>query len=95
MPGIEPSRVARRGVQLIELVHRLAAERDKEGTRPHVTENRVYRYWDRWLTGGEIPHLVVVDSEVADGVHSVILDQVTNGLAVRMAVLYLCGGIAA
>ena len=25
---------------------------------------------------------------------SVILDQVTNGLAVRMAVLYLCGGIA-
>jgi aspartate carbamoyltransferase catalytic subunit len=24
----------------------------------------------------------------------VILDQVTNGLAVRMAVLYLCGGIS-
>jgi len=24
----------------------------------------------------------------------VILDQVTNGLAVRMAVLYLCGGLA-
>ena len=31
----------------------------------------------------------------ADGLQSVILDQVTNGLAVRMAVLYLCGGIAA
>ena len=24
----------------------------------------------------------------------VILDQATNGLAVRMAVLYLCGGIS-
>ena len=35
-----------------------------------------------------------IDSEVADGLQSVILDQVTNGLAVRMAVLYLCGGIA-
>jgi aspartate carbamoyltransferase catalytic subunit len=29
--------------------------------------------------------------EVADGKHSAILDQVTNGLAVRMAVLYLLG----
>src|SRR6195256_2061406 len=37
---------------------------------------------------------VEIDSEVADGLQSVILDQVTNGLAVRMAVLYLCGGIA-
>jgi aspartate carbamoyltransferase catalytic subunit len=33
---------------------------------------------------------VEIDSEVADGPQSVILDQVTNGLAVRMAVLYLC-----
>src|SRR5205823_11061614 len=37
---------------------------------------------------------VEIDSEVADGLQSVILDQVTNGLAVRMAVLYLCGGIS-
>jgi aspartate carbamoyltransferase catalytic subunit len=29
---------------------------------------------------------------VADGPHSVILDQVTNGVAVRMAVLYLLAG---
>ncbi|MEW5701732.1 MAG: aspartate carbamoyltransferase catalytic subunit [Candidatus Zixiibacteriota bacterium] len=36
---------------------------------------------------------VEITSEVADGDASVILDQVTNGLAVRMAVLYLlCGG---
>ncbi|MDQ3200134.1 MAG: aspartate carbamoyltransferase catalytic subunit, partial [Verrucomicrobiota bacterium] len=43
---------------------------------------------------GPINRGVEIDSELADGAQSVILDQVTNGLAVRMAVLYLCGGIA-
>ena len=35
---------------------------------------------------------VEIASDVADGPWSVILDQVTNGVAVRMAVLYLLGG---
>jgi aspartate carbamoyltransferase catalytic subunit len=35
---------------------------------------------------------VEIDSRVADGARSVILDQVTNGVAVRMAVLYLLAG---
>ena len=35
---------------------------------------------------------VEIDSEVADGPWSVILDQVANGVAVRMAVLYLLSG---
>jgi aspartate carbamoyltransferase catalytic subunit len=39
---------------------------------------------------GPINRGVEIDSEVADSPRSVILDQVTNGLAVRMAVLYLC-----
>ena len=43
---------------------------------------------------GPINRGVEIDSEVADGLQSVILDQVTNGLAVRMAALYLCGGIS-
>lgn len=34
---------------------------------------------------------VEISPEVADGPHSVILDQVTNGVAVRMALLYLLG----
>lgn len=41
---------------------------------------------------GPINRGVEVDSEVADGDRSVILQQVTNGLAVRMAVLFLCTG---
>ena len=39
---------------------------------------------------GPINRGVEIDSDVADSGRSVILDQVTNGLAVRMAVLYLC-----
>jgi aspartate carbamoyltransferase catalytic subunit len=35
---------------------------------------------------------VEIASEVADGPFSVILDQVANGVAVRMAVLYLLAG---
>ncbi|MGB2229297.1 MAG: aspartate carbamoyltransferase, partial [Flavobacteriales bacterium] len=32
---------------------------------------------------------VEISSEVADSEHAIILDQVENGVAVRMAVLYL------
>ena len=41
---------------------------------------------------GPLNRGVEITSEVADGPHSVILDQVTNGLAVRMAILYLLIG---
>ena len=42
---------------------------------------------------GPINRGVEIDSDLADGIQSVILEQVTNGLAVRMAVLYLCGSL--
>lgn len=42
---------------------------------------------------GPINRGVEIDSDLADSPRSVILDQVTNGLAVRMAVLYLCAGV--
>jgi len=38
---------------------------------------------------GPVNRGVEITSEVADGPYSVILDQVTNGVAVRMAILYL------
>lgn len=40
---------------------------------------------------GPINRGVEISPEVADGPHSVILDQVANGVAVRMALLYLLG----
>lgn len=44
------------------------------------------------LHPGPMNRGVEIDSRVADGPHSVILNQVTNGVAVRMAVLYLLAG---
>jgi aspartate carbamoyltransferase catalytic subunit len=41
---------------------------------------------------GPINRGVELDPELADGPRSVILDQVTHGVAIRMAVLYLLGG---
>lgn len=43
------------------------------------------------LHPGPINRGVEISSEVADGPYQVILDQVTNGVAIRMAVLYLLG----
>jgi aspartate carbamoyltransferase catalytic subunit len=41
---------------------------------------------------GPINRGIEITSDVADGPHSIILDQVENGVAVRMAVLYLLAG---
>lgn len=47
------------------LTHAAAAERKKElgesKVTAKVTEDRMYRYWDRWLDKGEVPHLCHVD----------------------------------
>jgi len=45
------------------------AERDarkQAKLKARVTEDRVYRYWDRWLTGGEVPHLFRVDAATGE-----------------------------
>ena len=44
------------------------------------------------LHPGPMNRGVEIDSDVADGPHAMILQQVTNGVAVRMAVLYLLAG---
>jgi len=41
---------------------------------------------------GPMNRVVEIASDVADGPYSVILEQVANGVAVRMAVLYLLAG---
>ena len=61
-----------------------------------MTGDRILRAKDDILimAPGPINRGVEVTPEVADGPHSVILEQVTNGLAVRMAVLWLVIGAA-
>ena len=41
---------------------------------------------------GPINRGVELNSDVADSQHAIILDQVENGVAVRMAVMYLLAG---
>lgn len=59
-----------------------------------VTADRVARASKELLIlhPGPMNRGVEIDSNVANGPHSVILNQVTNGVAIRMAVLYLLAG---
>jgi dipeptidyl aminopeptidase/acylaminoacyl peptidase len=42
--------------------------RKESGFVVHVTEDATYRYWDAWLTTGEVPHLFRVNTENGDAV---------------------------
>jgi aspartate carbamoyltransferase catalytic subunit len=84
-------------------VLRLQLERMHAGYIPSLREyNRVFGVSRERLERAQREVLILhpgpmnrgveIDSDVADGPFSVILDQVTNGVAVRMAVLYLLSG---
>ncbi|MBL8978599.1 MAG: aspartate carbamoyltransferase catalytic subunit [Gemmatimonadetes bacterium] len=84
-------------------VLRLQLERMTAGFIPSLREyNRVFGVTRERLARapkdlvimhpGPMNRGVEIDSDVADGEHSVILPQVTNGVAVRMAALYLLAG---
>jgi len=45
----------------LEATRQLAASRKEDPVKAHVTEDRVFRYWDRWLTDGRVPHLFRLD----------------------------------
>ena len=64
--------------------------RDKFG----ITKDRLDKFAKDWIImhPGPINRGIELDSEIADGKYSIILDQVTNGVVVRMAVLYLLSG---
>jgi len=84
-------------------VLRLQLERMQGGYVPSLREyNRVFGVTSKRLDlasddmiilhPGPMNRGVEIDSDVADGPRSAILPQVTNGVAVRMAVLYLLAG---
>lgn len=84
-------------------VLRLQLERQEAGLFPSLREYQKYFGVTRTrlekapkpltiLHPGPINRGIELTSDVADSEHSLILDQVTNGVAVRMAVLYLLSG---
>jgi aspartate carbamoyltransferase catalytic subunit len=81
-------------------VLRMQFERDTEGAFPKqleyfqnfgITEERLRKAKRNIIVmhPGPLNRGIEISSEVADGANSVILEQVTNGIAVRMAVLFL------
>lgn len=90
------------GADVVNIM-RIQLERQEAGLFPSqreytnlfgITRERLKRLNRNYtiMHPGPMNRGVEVSSEVADGDHSVILDQVTNGQAVRMAVLYLLSG---
>jgi len=84
-------------------VLRMQFERDEQAAFPTqveyfhkfgITSERLARLKKNIIVmhPGPLNRGIEISSEVADGESSVILEQVTNGIAVRMAVLYLVAG---
>lgn len=87
----------------VVMLLRIQHERQEAHLVPSLREYRLRYGLDRERLKHAKPELLIMhpgpvnrgvelDSSVADGPFSVILDQVTNGLAVRMATLYLVSG---
>lgn len=87
----------------IIMMLRIQTEREKQNVFPSLREYAQYfslnpknivlaRKDCIVMHPGPMNRGVEISPEIADGPHSVILDQVTNGVAVRMALLYLLTG---
>ena len=85
-------------------VLRIQLERQKFKYFPSLREYTLYFGINRHLLErldkeitimhpGPINRGVELNSDVADSEHSIILDQVENGVAIRMAILYLLAGV--
>jgi len=90
------------GVDVVNIL-RIQLERQQSGLFPSqreythlfgITSERLKRLNDNYtiMHPGPINRGVEISSDIADSSSSVVLDQVTNGQAVRMAVLYLLSG---
>lgn len=83
---------------------RLQLERQQSGLIPSTREYRKYFGVDREKLGylaedyrimhpGPMNRGIEISQEVADSERAIILDQVTNGVAVRMSILYLIANV--
>ena len=103
--GVEIFTDMSKGLEDADIIMMLRIQMERQGKGFFPTTEEYFKNWG--LTSerlskakedaivmhpGPMNRGVEISSDVADGGKSVILDQVTNGLAVRMAVLYLLGG---
>ncbi len=94
------------GIRGADVVMMLRIQMERQGKGFFPTTQEYFNHWglDARRLGyanndaivmhpGPINRGIEISSEVADCPQSVILGQVTNGIAVRMAALYLLGGV--
>jgi len=100
--GVEVHHDLERGIAGADVIMMLRIQRERQGANffPSLDEySRLFGLGRAALSAAK-PDVVIlhpgpmnrgieISSEVADGPYSLILDQVTNGVAVRMALLYL------
>lgn len=71
MPSPDGKRVAFLGTLYadaltIEDTEKLHKKREEDPVKARVTEDRIYRYWDRCLTDGKVFHIFVIDLETRE-----------------------------
>jgi aspartate carbamoyltransferase catalytic subunit len=94
------------GLEGVDVIMMLRIQLERQGKGFFPSTHEYFRNWG--LTAARVGRAkkdaiimhpgpmnrgIEIASEVADSSRSVILDQVTNGIAVRMAVLYLVSGV--
>lgn len=87
----------------VVMMLRIQTEREHQNVFPSLREYSTFYCLNREnlrraredvlvMHPGPVNRGVEISPDIADGTHSVILEQVTNGVAVRMALLYLLTG---
>ena len=92
------------GLRDVDVVMMLRIQTERQGKGFFPSSGEFFKFWGLTkarlglakddaivMHPGPMNRGVEIASDVADSPHSVILDQVTNGIAVRMAVMYLLG----
>jgi len=105
--GVQVSFHIKEALQWCDVANILRIQLERQSTKPFPSLREYAMYFgvnkslldalDKEITimhPGPINRGVEITSDVADSAHSIILDQVENGVAVRMAVLYLLAGKA-
>jgi len=94
------------GLEGVDVIMMLRIQLERQGKGFFPSTHEYFRNWGLTATRvsrakddaiimhpGPMNRGIEIASEVADSSRSVILDQVTNGIAIRMAVLYLVSGV--
>jgi aspartate carbamoyltransferase catalytic subunit len=95
------------GLDTVDVIMMLRIQRERQNSGYFPSALEYFRFWgltpERLAVAnknaivmhpGPMNRGIEIASEIADGDQSVILDQVTNGIAVRMAVMFLLAGIS-